>query len=114
MNSEPEDSDGPPDFEDTDFPPPHSAVGVFNALAVKHGLIKEGEYISQQMRDFLADVVEQCATAADDVWGNSTPGRHVRTMLAPETLEEARSLALKYECEYAASWEKRRKRNGMT
>lgn len=54
------------EFEDTDFPPPHSAVAVFIALAVKHGLISEGANITPQMRDLLADLVETCATYTDD------------------------------------------------
>lgn len=112
MNSEPEDDDddSPPDFDNTDFPPPHSAVGVLNELAAKHGLIKEGEYISQQMRDFLADVVEQCANAADEAWGNSTPGQRVRVFMAPESLEEARQLELKYQAECEALEERRASR----
>ena len=105
MNATPEDEDDddtPVDFDDTDFPPPHSPVAVLNFLAAKHGLINEGEFISQQMRDFLAEVVEHCANAADEAWGSSTPGQRVRVFMAPESLEEARQLELKYEAECAA------------
>lgn len=106
MNTKPEDSDSSPDFEDTDFPPPHSAVWALNDLARKHGLIQAGEYISEEMRDFLADVIEQCARTADAARGSQTPGQYVRTWMAPESLEEARELERKYELDYAAEMER--------
>lgn len=100
------------DFDDTDFPPPHSPVAVLNFLAAKHGLINEGEYISQHMRDFLVDVVEECADAADKEWSNTTPGERVRIWMALQTLEASRQLELEYERDYAASEERLKQRRG--
>lgn len=87
MNSTPEDEDDDDsavDFDDTDFPPPHSAVHILNGMAIKHGLIKEGEYISPPMRDFLAEVVEECAKVADEEVSSVPAGQCVRLWNVPQ------------------------------
>ncbi|MBD9406254.1 hypothetical protein IB236_12975 [Acidovorax sp. ACV02] len=109
-----DDDEGIIDFDSTDFPPPHSAVHILTALARKHGLIKEDEYISQQMRDFLADVVEECAKVADQEFSSLAAGQRVRMWMAPESLEEARQLELEYERDFAASMERLEKRQSLS
>lgn len=60
----------------------HDPLAVFTRLAVKHGLIREGDKLDQNMIDFAVDVVGICADIADgydDEHGNA--GEHIRAEL---------------------------------
>ena len=63
----------------------HDPVAQFKALAVQHGLIREGDPLDQNMIDFASSVVGLCATVADEYPNPSCPedtvGDHIRAVL---------------------------------
>lgn len=65
-------------------PPPRDPVALFTSLAVKHGLIRDGDKLDQNMIDFATDIVGACADIGDqygdsEVGGNA--GEHIRAEL---------------------------------
>ena len=77
-----------PGHEDDDLvgqaPPPRDPTAVFTRLAVKHGLIRDGDKLDQNMIDFATDIVGACADIRD-AYGDSeldgNAGEHIRAEL---------------------------------
>lgn len=65
-------------------PPPRDPRAVFTRLAVKHGLIRDGDKLDQNLVDFAADIVECCASigdAYDSSNEEANAGEHIRAEL---------------------------------
>jgi hypothetical protein len=66
-------------------PAVHDPVAQFTALAVEHGLIRDGDRLDQNMIDFATGVVSLCAAVADGYVNPSCPedtvGDHIRAEL---------------------------------
>lgn len=74
-------------IENEDDDPVGSArdpIQVFTQFAVKHGLIREGDKLDENMIDFARDVVDACAQIADgygDGEAGGNAGEHIRAEL---------------------------------
>ncbi|RYE72314.1 MAG: hypothetical protein EOO81_03690 [Oxalobacteraceae bacterium] len=65
-------------------PPPRDPRAMFTALAVKHGLIRDGDKLDQNMVDFATDIVGACADIGDeygDDEAGGNAGEHIRARL---------------------------------
>jgi len=76
------------------FPMPASTTVAYNEIAKRLGLVREGEFISEDLLRFAAVVVEKCARASHD------PDRIRRTFL-PDSVENAKSELAAYTLEMA-------------
>lgn len=72
-------------IEDEDADPvgqaPRDPLKVFKGLAVKHGLMKEGDQLDQKLFDLCTDVVGLCAAIGDqygDGEAGGNAGEHIR------------------------------------
>lgn len=80
-NNVPENEDDDPVGE---APPPRDPTAVFTRLAVKHGLIRNGDKLDQNMIDFATDIVGACADIGDgygDGEAGGNAGEHIRAEL---------------------------------
>jgi len=65
-------------------PPPRDPVAVFTRLAVKHGLIRDGDKLDQNVVDFATSIVDVCASIGDaygDSEAGGNAGEHIRAEL---------------------------------
>ena len=61
-------------------------VEVFTALAARHGLIREGDKMDQNLLDMVVDVVQLCARIGDgygDGEAGGNAGEHIRAVYYP-------------------------------
>lgn len=65
-----------------DAPPPRDPRAVFTKLAIKHGLIRHGDKLDQNMVDFATDIVGACADIGDRYGDDdANAGAHIRAEL---------------------------------
>lgn len=61
-------------------------IEVYTALAVKHGLIRPGDKLDQNVIDAMADLVDLCATVGEgygDGEAGGNAGEHIRAVYWP-------------------------------
>ena len=61
-------------------------IEVYTALAAKHGLIRPGDKLDQNMIEMLAEMVGLCATIGDgygDGEAGGNAGEHIRAVYYP-------------------------------
>jgi hypothetical protein len=67
--------------------PPDTAepIEVYTALAVRHGLIRPGDKLDDNMIELMADLVGLCANVGDGYGDPSggNAGEHIRAVLWP-------------------------------
>lgn len=63
-------------------PCPRDPRAVFTRLAVKHGLIRDGDKLDQNLVDFATDIVGACADIGDQYGDDdANAGAHIRAEL---------------------------------
>lgn len=66
--------------------PAADALQTYTDLAAKHGLIRAGDALDQNMVDFAAELVNRCARIGDsygDGEAGGNAGEHIRAELLP-------------------------------
>ncbi|MDB5829948.1 MAG: hypothetical protein JWQ73_4168 [Variovorax sp.] len=76
-----------PEDEELQALPPDTAepIEVYTALAVRHGLIRLGDKLDDDMIELMADLVGLCANVGDGYGDPSgaNAGDHIRAVLRP-------------------------------
>ena len=72
------------DEDDDPVGPAHDPGATFAALAVKHGLIRTGDKLDQNVRDAFAELMHLCASVGDRYGDpDDNAGDHIRAIYTP-------------------------------